>query len=218
MKKPLLIVGALAILLTACGTAQAPAPADVASVPATTADVEAQEPSPEATPTPTPTPSPSPEPSFDLDVYEEQVKDFAVATDANMLKVAGVCVYQKTFWENYQKIAGSGAAPSDIVEKGYTYVEEQTGVTKDDIEQANAEIEELYKGLILVEFEGKEAEELDAAVRDMYAGYKGIYDLSNSTASKNGLSAFISTYNDSAALFTSGKDTISLFVDLPEDE
>jgi hypothetical protein len=144
--------------------------------------------------------------------------DFAVQAEANFILVANVCVYENNYWENYQNIAGSNAAPDNLAEKGYAWLEEKSEYTKDDIDNTNDEIENMYKELILVEFDGKEAAELDSAVRDMYQGYVKLYDLSNSSASKNGLSTFKSTYNDAFDLFSTAKNTMSLFIEFPEDD
>ena len=220
MKKSAVIaLAACLVLCTACGgqgVAQSVAEVEQPTIASTVS--EQPQTSVEPTPAPTPTPGPSMEPTFDLEAYEQQVQEFAVEAETNFIAIANVCVYEKNFWESFQNIGGTNSVPNDISEKGYAWLEENSDHTKDEIDRNTEAIETLYKDLILVEFDGKEAEELDGAVRDMYQGYKKLYDLSNSSASKNGMSTFINTYNAAFELFSSAKDTMTLFIDFPETE
>ncbi len=154
------------------------------------------------------------EEEFDLEEYEDQVKIFRDEANSTMLALYNMSNYESNYWNNLLNISGKAPSSDDLSERAFSWLEENSDYTQDSIEESDALIRDYYKDLILTDIEGKEAEELDAAVRDMYDAYTAMY--TNVTAASGDLNSFKSATSSAVGSFNKADDTIKLLLDIED--
>lgn len=151
------------------------------------------------------------EPVFDLAEYKKLVSACRKAINDASLPVANVGQYEFTYWKAYQSIGGSSTAPDSMVDSAFESLAEQAAVTRDAVDTDYSDIRQQYKDIILIEIEGREAEEIDAAFRSMYDAYSSMYNLV--TSPSGSLLDFGNALLDYADALTSSDENLSLFLD-----
>lgn len=143
--------------------------------------------------------------TFDLSAYKDLVADCRAK-----IKESGILLSNIGQWENnYWKAMGS--LSDDMVGSAFEWLEEQSGENRDTVDSGYSDIRDTYKEIILLEVEGKEAEEIDEAFRGLYDSYSSLYRLV--TEPSGSRSDFVDDFNDSINAFTTHDDTLSLFLE-----
>lgn len=143
--------------------------------------------------------------AFDLEAYKSDVQEFRTSVMDNSLLLYNVGSYEV----NYLKALGTTS--DSTADKGFEWLSKQTDATRESVDDAHQSIRDEYAELILVNIEGKEAEELDGYVRSMYEGYSALYDCvtSNSLTS----SQLTSEVNAAIACIEDADANMGLFID-----
>lgn len=153
---------------------------------------------------------PEPEIGFDLNEYKELVSDCRTKINDACLFVANIGSYEFQYWKNYNAISGRGM-PDNMVDSAFEWLAEEADVTRDAVDDDYNNIRQQYKDIILIEIEGREAEEIDAAFRSMYDAYNSMY--SQVTSPSTSLSGFGTTIAENIAAIEDADESLSLFLD-----
>lgn len=150
-----------------------------------------------------------PAPAFDLDAYKSAVDQFRKDVLKNTISIGNMAKYEMNYMDAMTEISGS--IDSDkAVESAYEWLQSESGVSAADIEAANEIIRKEYANLIVVEIEGKEAQELDTYVRSMYDNYTELYKAAT-TAQPASFQSFVNRGHEALTGITNADDNISLF-------
>ena len=127
-------------------------------------------------------PAPPEDSRFDLDGYKALVSDCRTAIRNAGSVVAMMGVYEYYYWEARETTGGDDMTSSSIVDAAYEWLRESTDETRETVAAAYESIRRQYGDITLIEIEGREAEEIDAAFRKQYMAYSLLYSLAATPA------------------------------------
>lgn len=157
-------------------------------------------------------PSQTPDPVFDLNEYKGLVSECRASINEATLYVCNTGNYELNYWKTAKSFSGN--KPDNLVDAAFEWLAENSEETRDTVEADYNSIRQQYKSIILIEIEGKEAEEIDAAFRDMYDAYCSVYNLVVSPSGS--LSEFGNNLVDYATAIMDADEGLSLFLDAVE--
>lgn len=109
--------------------------------------------------------------SFDLDDYKAAVSECRQNIADNSLYLSNVGNYEFNF------VKALGSISDDTTGRAFEWLAEKSDATKESVDAVDVIIREQYKAIIATEIEGKEAEEIEEAVRALYDAYSSLYSL-----------------------------------------
>ena len=127
-------------------------------------------PTPEVETTPTPEPTPTDIP-FDLDAYKTLVNACRADINSAHIFVGNVGNYENNYWKTLGRMSDT------MVDSAFEWLAKNSDESRETVDAAYENIRQQYKAIILTEIEGKEAEEIDSAFRNMYDAYSSMYSL-----------------------------------------
>lgn len=194
MKRLFLFTLAFALLLCGCA-----APAQTTAEPT----------EPQQTAEPEPEPAAKVEPSFDLDAYKSSVDQFRRDVVDCTINVSKLAAYEVAHMDASMKVSGS-VDSEKTSEYAFSRLEEDHSISANDLSAAYDNIRSEYADLIIVEIEGKEAEELDSYVRSMYENFNDLYKAAQSASPAN-YDSFVNCVADAMSGVSDANDSIGLF-------
>lgn len=194
MKKIMLFAVVLALLLCGC------------AAPASVPDETTQ---PQQTSEPEPEPAAKAEPAFDLDAYKSAVDHFRRDVVDCTINVSKLAAYEVAHMDASMKVSGS-VDSEKTSEYAFSRLDEEHSISADDLSAAYDNIRSEYADLIIVEIEGKEAEELDSYVRSMYENFNDLYKAAQSASPAN-YDSFVNCVADAMSGVSDANDSIGLF-------
>lgn len=148
---------------------------------------------------------------FDLDNYKSLVSDCRARINTAGLMLGNAGQYEVNYWKTYSSFSGNSPASDEIAELAFEWLAEQTDENRETVDATYNEIREKYKEIILIELEGKEAEEIDSEFREMYNAYIDLYSLV--TLPTGTLSGFSRSLSACLSDILSADEALSLFLD-----
>ncbi len=153
--------------------------------------------------TPPPELSPSPA-SFDLDAYKASVKTCSDEINEATIILYNMAKYENNYWQTLGELSDS------MVGSAFDWIAENSEETEDSINATYDSIRAQYKEIVLVEVEGKEAEEIEAAFKGLYDSYVDMYDIVTSPSGSIG--DFVDAINENVRNSKDCSDELSLFL------
>lgn len=147
---------------------------------------------------------------FDLTAYKALVSACRADINAAGTMVANVGKYENSYWTAMNNV--NGRVDSDkMVESAFSWFSENSDESRETVDAAYESIRQQYKDIALIEIEGKEAEEIDSAFRNMYDAYSSLYSIVTSPSGDR--SNFVTSYNEYVGTITDSDEDLALFLD-----
>lgn len=148
---------------------------------------------------------------FDPDAYKALVADcrMAIRDAGNVMAMMGF--YEYYYWEAHETIVENNITSNSIVDAAYEWLRENTGETRENVEAAYESICLQYKDIALIEIEGREAEEINTALRKLYMAYSLLYSLAATPAGCR--ISFLTMIDDYNTTITQCDDALTLLLD-----
>lgn len=163
----------------------------------------------EAAPAETPTPEPTVT-AFDLGAYKEIIsacRDDIISENETLEFLAS---WQSSYWKVIETAGGTLDADK-MVDSAFEGLQKKMKIKRDAVESAYDRIRQQYKEIVLVEINGKEAEEIDSEFREMYDAYTALYSLVTSpSGSRSSFVTNASKYLDTVSL---SSESLNLFLE-----
>lgn len=147
-------------------------------------------------------------PAFDLDEYKELVSKCRADMNEASIFLSNTGQYEFNYWKAYDSVGGG--TPEGIVDSAFEWLSEKSEATRETVDADYESIRKQYKEIILIEIEGREAEEIDASFRSMYDAYSSMYNLV--TSPSGGASGFGNSLSDHMKSFMEADEDLSLFL------
>lgn len=145
------------------------------------------------------------ETAFDLEEYKALVSACRTDINAASIIVANVGSYENNYWKNLGKLSDT------MVESAFEWLAKNSDETQETVDTAHEDIRQQYKNIILIELDGKEAEEIDSAFREMYDAYSSMYSLVISPSGSR--EDFAKNLSDYIGAISDSNEDLSLFLD-----
>lgn len=151
-------------------------------------------------------PSQSVAPAFDLDEYKTLVSECRAAINEASIYVSNTGKYEFNYWKAYDSVGGD--TPDDsMVDSAFEWLSEKSDATRETVDADYDDIRQQYKNIILIEINGREAEEIDTVFRSMYEAYSSMYNLVTSPSGP--LSKFGTSLDDCIAAIVEADESLS---------
>lgn len=117
--------------------------------------------------------------TFDLEAYKVSTIGFLTLIELNKMYLTNLGEYEVNYLTSLKRISGRSSDPETCA-YAYEWLEKNNYGKRETIEQTHEQIQTSYRDLILTDIEGKQAQEMDRCIRDLYRGYMDLYDVVNS--------------------------------------
>ncbi len=149
--------------------------------------------------------------SFNLEDYKVAVSECRDAINEAGIVVANVGTYEVNYYSALSSIRGNTANPDGLAEEAFEWLTENADESRETVDEAYNSIRQQYKNIILTEIEGREAEEIDSAFRELYEAYNSMYLLV--TNPSGSAYSFATEIQDCMDTMINSDENISLFLD-----
>lgn len=148
---------------------------------------------------------------FDLEEYKAAVSECRDAINEAGIVVANVGSYEINYYNLLSSVSSDTPDFEALVESAFEWLTENTDASRETVDETYNSIRQQYKDIILTEIEGREAEEIDSAFRELYDAYESMYSLV--TNPSGSASDFATNIEDYMNAMVSSDESISLFLD-----
>ena len=152
----------------------------------------------------------SKEEPFDLSAYKEKVSACCTSVDEHIINYGNIAQYQNNYWNNMEQFTGT-VTEENLLSAAEEWFVEKTSTSFADLDAIYQEHTAAYKEIILMEIEGKEAEEIDAQFRVFFGAYMDLHNMVMSPSCSH--SEFIQNYNEYIDAYTSAQSHLALFLE-----
>jgi hypothetical protein len=113
---------------------------------------------------------------FSLDDYKSEAKKYSEALKENADLLFASVEYEINYWKAQEAFSGIFTS-QELVDKSMSWLMGKTGVGREYIEYMHEDVSSMYKNLVLQDVSGKEAEEIDRIVRELFEYYIQLFNL-----------------------------------------